>query len=1035
MPQTFGQNWQDVQDAALPVISKPARTSDEVIFASLDQGLDGPMRMYGALVPDAKLYFSASRPLASNGSGKMLPAIDDKMPIVAASTLNLTSAATTGGTFQTEGATFAIPTGIVGQFRRMAVALRSSGEINTKFSAAAASLGGLDTIDNIANGLDGQLLGFVDLEYHTTTGFKTAGSVTAVIENSVSSAARIVNVSGGGSGGGAKMPMRIQTTAGNLGTISGGSGRFLDTNEEMANYDGTGTTTGDFAKPQTINLDTILGSSPANNTTYYLYWDRDAFAAPITLTDADGFRAIIPITQSSYKLLTTAPTAVNRARYVYRGTLHSATTGNMWSGAGASFSSAEIPVASVAPVSVSPVVYHASQVVGTVGTVGQKSAGHYFSTKSYRAGTAAFWRFSNALNVADQAPGAARPLTNNGSVLFTAGTDILGATGMARLTGSTGVYLSSTDALFDQGAANNWSMTVWVSLDNWNAGQFIMSQGNATSGSAESWGVQVSANLGIRMGTQTANSDYYQPVNNFAAGSLHQITIRYVAADLSLYLEVDGSRAASLTNAASGLAATGATRKMCLGGLVNSGGVVSTPMTGYISDAIFINDSANALIDPDFRKLYASRLDHSKDVTALNQHWTAVTSDGLVQQAAGWVVDQGDKDTLFLDMSGLAPTTIVDLVMRDIGISATVVPAGKPFDATYSANPTFPIAHGLGDVPVLLGMQEVSAGVWQPISLQGVLKVDGTNISEAATGDFNTQLGPLSGSARVRLIAYVGTMPAAVAEANASRGGVLTNSAQAIAGDKTFIGAVKTATVAKSADYTILDGDGYTTIFVTTGSSTRTITLPAAANNVGRSITIKKVDNGTGKVTLARTGADTIDGSTGFSIGVGAVNQYHYITLVSDGTIWNVTGEQHNSQWLSFTPSGSWNTNTSYTGFMRREQDSLRVQIKMALSNAPNATTLTMNIPAGLTVDTTKVVSQGSAPSPLGNMTILFSGTNTFTGMVIFNSSSLVTPVFIDDAVTGTAFGSINATSPHTWAANDTLSMEFLIPITEFAGR
>jgi len=84
---------------------------------------------------------------------------------------------------------------------------------------------------------------------------------------------------------------------------------------------------------------------------------------------------------------------------------------------------------------------------------------------------------------------------------------------------------------------------------------------------------------------------------------------------------------------------------------------------------------------------------------------------------------------------------------------------------------------------------------------------------------------------------------------------------------------------AVSADYTILDGDGYRAIFVTTGSTDRTVTLPAAASNSGREIIVKKVDSGTGNVTVA----GNIDGDAGgFILDL----QYEHVNVISDGTAW-----------------------------------------------------------------------------------------------------------------------------------------------------
>lgn len=86
-----------------------------------------------------------------------------------------------------------------------------------------------------------------------------------------------------------------------------------------------------------------------------------------------------------------------------------------------------------------------------------------------------------------------------------------------------------------------------------------------------------------------------------------------------------------------------------------------------------------------------------------------------------------------------------------------------------------------------------------------------------------------------------------------------------------------------SANYTITDVDGYRVILVSTGGSTRTITLPAVATNASRVISIKKIDSGTGLVTIAPNGG-TIDGSATKDI----LFENGMFDLISDGTNWRV---------------------------------------------------------------------------------------------------------------------------------------------------
>jgi len=96
-----------------------------------------------------------------------------------------------------------------------------------------------------------------------------------------------------------------------------------------------------------------------------------------------------------------------------------------------------------------------------------------------------------------------------------------------------------------------------------------------------------------------------------------------------------------------------------------------------------------------------------------------------------------------------------------------------------------------------------------------------------------------------------------------------------------------------SAGYTILDDDGYAAIHVTTGASNRAITLPAAANNSGREITIMKADSSAGQVTI--TG--TVDGYSNCQLGY----QYDAFTVVSNGTSWYFKDGFYSSAIVSVT--------------------------------------------------------------------------------------------------------------------------------------
>lgn len=127
----------------------------------------------------------------------------------------------------------------------------------------------------------------------------------------------------------------------------------------------------------------------------------------------------------------------------------------------------------------------------------------------------------------------------------------------------------------------------------------------------------------------------------------------------------------------------------------------------------------------------------------------------------------------------------------------------------------------------------------------------------------------------------------------------------------TVVASVKTVS---SANYIVLDNDGYNTILVTTGASDRTITLPTAADNAGRILSIYKVDSGAGKTIVDGEGSETINGATTVEL----LFVRNSVTIICDGTSWYVTSAALDSDWTqvifsAYKSSGSTTFANSHT--------------------------------------------------------------------------------------------------------------------------
>lgn len=146
---------------------------------------------------------------------------------------------------------------------------------------------------------------------------------------------------------------------------------------------------------------------------------------------------------------------------------------------------------------------------------------------------------------------------------------------------------------------------------------------------------------------------------------------------------------------------------------------------------------------------------------------------------------------------------------------------------------------------------------------------------------------------------------------------------------------------------------------------------------------------------------------------------------------------------ITWTPTGSWTTNTTYSnGNYWRDCDKISGHFRIDLAGAPTAASLSVNLPTGLTVDTT-VMPTGYSFN-VGDVVIVDASTSDrIAGTVRVNSST--TPALIihyhaqntpsTDQTINRTFSSVNATAPMTWASTDWMTVTFRdIPIAEWAG-
>lgn len=134
---------------------------------------------------------------------------------------------------------------------------------------------------------------------------------------------------------------------------------------------------------------------------------------------------------------------------------------------------------------------------------------------------------------------------------------------------------------------------------------------------------------------------------------------------------------------------------------------------------------------------------------------------------------------------------------------------------------------------------------------------------------------------------------------------------------------------------------------------------------------------------------------------------------------------------IDIVPTGTWVSNTTYSGKVTRLGSYAKFDLKVTLSGAPNAVTLDINLPAGYAIDTTKLANPNNNNFNLGSLNVIDNSAGIgYTGIV-----RLLSPTSVRLHPSGTA-GSfvdinsgLNASTPITFATSDIIDINFTVPI------
>lgn len=136
------------------------------------------------------------------------------------------------------------------------------------------------------------------------------------------------------------------------------------------------------------------------------------------------------------------------------------------------------------------------------------------------------------------------------------------------------------------------------------------------------------------------------------------------------------------------------------------------------------------------------------------------------------------------------------------------------------------------------------------------------------------------------------------------------------------------------------------------------------------------------------------------------------------------------TDWVDYTPTGTWNTNVTYNGKWRRVGDSMEIRARVLCSGAPNAVGLGINLPSGYSIDTNKLASVLAGGTPLGYGQAVDVGSASYPVSLLYFGSTTTLGVY-DGVASGTYLVNTNVsnTAPFTFGATDFVEVISVVPI------
>lgn len=301
---------------------------------------------------------------------------------------------------------------------------------------------------------------------------------------------------------------------------------------------------------------------------------------------------------------------------------------------------------------------------------------------------------------------------------------------------------------------------------------------------------------------------------------------------------------------------------------------------------------------------------------------------------------------------------------------------------------------------------------------------DGTSVTSSIAFETHAIVGDSATGTWIDIVQTTGIPDGAVTEPKIATSAVTASkiAAGAVLKSKLDSAALYDDVIATTAGtYVMLVADDL--INIDASGAAKTVTPLAAATYPGKVVKLRKADSTFNVITI--TGVTTLN------------TQGETVTIESDGTNWLVVDRYIPSVFVTFAPavtttSGAITNFTAAASIWRRVGDSIHIRHFGIFSGASAVfNQMFLSIPTGLTIDPAKIASF----PVLGNAGCFDIAPGTaYALLALYQSNTTVQIAVILTSGTYTAGGALSNTAPITWAANDTLNTDIIVPITGWNG-